>query len=505
MRIGSRRGSIRIAFFMILFAAICAFILVALKLSPRLMRLESVISMRLLAVGCSARAATTGLDYPSAAGATIGFAYPIAAANRRFVDQNGNVYLLRAMSSWALAQRCPNTAITSALESLKSLGFNAVTVAPFGIHLNWSFGDRYANGFGQTFFTGAPYASAFGPAWSSMDWIVEEATRLQMTIVFSLFVSFGDTGTARELISAGSTNAYDYGKMLALRYAQYPNIVWHVEGDFEWSASDSIGQQVDAVFHGIKDGEGSNHHLIIAEQKNGLTGYKQFILSEGGKSGYKWFLQSANTLYNYGSNSVELFDAVYGESGAVDYGVIDIEPPYVNSPHYGGNKDQQYRERNYSVFLRGGTGINYGHEKWWPFGAAGIYDGGARWFELVSEAPQLQAKYAWSLIESYVTDPTWTPDDGKFVRSGVGDGDTKAASGYSRFAAVAYFPTGRPVTVDTTAFAGPISVKLSWYDPTTGSYGTISESEAARADRPITFPESHADGSSDWVLVVERS
>ena len=502
MDIGIRHSSVKI--FSILFAAICAFILVALKLSPRLMHLESVIIMRFFAVGCSAATPSTGLDHPTAASAAIGFAYPIATSNRRFVDQSGNVYLLKAMSSWALAQRCPNTAITSALESLKSLGFNAVTVAPFGVHLNGSFGDRYANGFGQRFFTGAPYASAFGPAWSSMDWIVEEATRLQMTIVFSLFLSFGDTGTAPELISAGSTNAYDYGKMLALRYAQHPNIVWHVEGDFEWSPSDPIGQQVDAVFHGIKDGEGSNHHLIIAEQQHGLTGYKQFILSEGGKSGYHWFIQSANTLYNYGSNSVELFDAVYEQSGAGGYGVIDIEPPYVNSPHYGGDKNQQYRERNYSVFLRGGIGINYGHEKWWPFGAAGIYDGGARWLEIVSEAPQLQAKYAWSLIESYVTDPTWTRDDGKFVKSGVGDGDTKAASGYSRFAGVAYFPASRPVTVDTTVIAGPISVKLSWYDPTTGRYSIISESEAARANRPIAFPEPHPDGSGDWVLVVEH-
>src|SRR5277367_1096853 len=151
-----------------------------------------------------------------------------------------------------MAQRCSNTAITIALESLKSLGFNAVTVAPFGVHMNGSFGDRYANGSGQRFFTGAPFASAFGPAWSSMDWIVEEATRLQMTVVFSLFLSFGDTGTAPDLISAGPANAYDFGKTLALRYAQHPNIVWHVEGDFRWSPGDPIGQQVDAVFHGIK-------------------------------------------------------------------------------------------------------------------------------------------------------------------------------------------------------------------------------------------------------------
>ena len=172
-------------------------------------------------------------------------------------------------------------------------------------------------------------------------------------------------------------------------------------GDFEWSPNDPIGRQIDAVFHGIKDGEGSRHRLVIAEPHNGLTSYGQFIRTEGGLDGYQWFIQSANTLYGYQGNSVELFDLVYGEVGAEGYGVIDIEPPYVNSPHYRGNKDQQYRERNYSVFLRGGMGINYGHEKWWPFGAVGIFDGGAGWLETLSDLPLIHAKHAWNLIDKY--------------------------------------------------------------------------------------------------------
>ena len=505
MSLGLGRGSIKRRNVIVLLAAFAACSLLLSNIPTRVMNLGSRIALRLSAVECSSVMAATGRDHsPSREDATT-FSYPVQASGRRFVDQNGNVYLLKTMSSWALAQRCPNASITSALEGLKSLGFNAVTVAPFGVHLNYTFGDRYVNDAGQRFFLGAPYASAFGPAWASMDWIVEEATRLRMTVVFSMFLSFKDTGTASELISAGSAGAYDYGKTLALRYAKYPNIVWHVMGDFEWYASDPIGRQVDAVFHGIADGEGSTHRLQIAEQHGGLTGYQQFIVSQDGERGYQWFKPSANTLYDYGSNSVELFDAVYGEEGAGKYGVIDIEPPYVNSPHYRGNKNQQYRERNYSVFLGGGIGINFGHEKWWPFGAAGIYDGGAGWLEILDEAPQLQAKYAWSLIDKYVADPSWSRDDGNFVKLGIGDGDTKAASGYSKRAAVAYFPTGRPVTVDTTVIAGPINVKLSWYDPTTGKYYLISESEAAMETRPIPFPEAHPDGSADWILIVERA
>ena len=128
-----------------------------------------------------------------AAGTTPTFAWPasVSAGNRRFLDQKGNVYLLKTMSSWAMAQNCTNAEITKALEGLKSLGFNAVTVSPFGVHMNDSFGDRYSQneGAGQRYFTGAPYASSFGPAWSSMDWIMSEATRLELTVVFSLFLS----------------------------------------------------------------------------------------------------------------------------------------------------------------------------------------------------------------------------------------------------------------------------------------------------------------------------
>ncbi|MBS0237575.1 MAG: DUF4038 domain-containing protein [Proteobacteria bacterium] len=498
------RSSIKIANPAIAFAAIgasLALLLLTPQISARLQHYQAKINLRLSAGGCSDVAPNTLLNRFSPSDTDFNFSYPVETSGRRFVDQSGKVYLLKMMASWAMAQRCSNTTITNALEGLKSLGFNAVLVAPFGVHLNASFGDRYQNEAGQRFFAGAPYASAFGPAWSSMDWVVAEATRLEMTVVLSIFLSFDDTGTAPDLISAGPANSYDYGKALALRYAKYPNIIWHVEEDTVWPSNGPAGRQLDAVFHGIKDGEGSKHRLIIAEQQRGFTGYGQFMRD----GDYRWFKPSTNTLYSYEANAVELFDAVYEETGAGSYGVIDIEPPYVNSPHYTGDKDQQYRERNYSVFLRGGIGINYGHEKWWPFGAAGIYDGGARWFEILNEAPQLQAKYAWSLIDKYVTDPSWSRDRGRFLRLGTGDGDTKAASGYSNVAAVAYFPTDRSVMVDTTVIAGPTNVKLSWYDPTTGKYTIISNSEAATENRSIASPGVRPDGSADWVLVVERS
>ena len=398
-----------------------------------------------------------------AAGPTLAFAWParISAGERRFLDQKGNVYLLKTMSSWAMAQNCTNAEITKALEGLKALGFNALTVSPFGVHMNDSFGDRYKNKAGQRFFTGAPYASSFGPAWSSMDWIMSEATRLELTVVFSLFMSWGNTGTALDLAKTRTTDAYEFGKTVATRYAGYPNIVWHVMGDFRWSFNQGPGRGLDAIFHGIKDTEGSAHRLIIAEPANGSTSFDQFISEEGAR-GYRWFTQSADTVYDYGSNSVEQFDKVFNRAGAATYPVVDIEPPYVNAPHYKDQQNQELRERNYTTFIRGGAGINFGHEKWWPFGVTGLFgNGGPNWLNISTEPPQQCARYAWTFLDTYVQERSWKRDNGTFLKIGKGRGDDKAASGYSSSTGVIYFPTRREFTVDTKVVTGGQNVNCA--------------------------------------------
>ena len=56
------------------------------------------------------RTASGGSSIQRAEGTTPTFAWPasVSADNRRFLDQKGNVYLLKTMSSWAMAQNCTN-------------------------------------------------------------------------------------------------------------------------------------------------------------------------------------------------------------------------------------------------------------------------------------------------------------------------------------------------------------------------------------------------------------
>src|SRR5215217_1639632 len=156
--------------------------------------------------------------------------WPTKVSGRRVVDQFGGTYLMKAFSSWGMAQNLNDSQITEALEAVARRGFNAVTVAPngVGIQAEWS---KYQNVAGARFFTATPFASSLGPAWATMDHIVAESQRLGITVLFSFFVSFAESGIGPDLVAASQTDAYDYGVAVASRYRGAPNIVWHVEAD----------------------------------------------------------------------------------------------------------------------------------------------------------------------------------------------------------------------------------------------------------------------------------
>jgi hypothetical protein len=435
-----------------------------------------------------------------------GFAYPASVSGRKWFDQDGDVYLLKAMASWAMAQNLSDAEITTALDSVAARGFNAVQVFMFGYdpRPDWT---PYHNADGEPVFTGAPFRSPLGAGWSSMDRVVTEAHRLGLTVVMSLYTAYGDTGPRAAIesaYSADSGNMYDFGHAVATRYAAYPNIVWSIGADDSWTWGTTIASAVDTFMAGIRAAEGTSHRLVLAEPANGATAYSQWPSALTGSGGFSHLRLDANAHYEYQDDTVQLFDATYQEDGATAYPVWDSEPPYVSAGHPGGANRQELRERIYSTFIRGGVGINYSAEDWWPFGKSGLFSGPYTWGTVMAGPEAADAQRAWSVLDAYVADATWTPSpDGGFLNTGVGAGDTKAAVGTSASAALVYFPSDRgTVEVDTTVLAGDANVRLRWYDPTNGSYQTIAASEPQSAARVIASPGANASGEGDWVLVV---
>ena len=430
--------------------------------------------------------------------------WPTSIAGRKILDQNGNVYLMRTFSSWAMAMNLTDAEITQALEGVAGRGFNAVTVwSGGGYHVGNGWNPYVTRSHGG-WWTGKPWASALGPGWAAMDRVMAEALRLGLTVNFSFAGANGSTGARPDWAAATDQDMYDVGVAVATRYKAYPNIVWHVMFD------DSAGEysRINALFHGINDAEGAGTRPLRWAEPNNLSSiYSQLIAPNVAPE----FKLSLNGFYNNwssapGGNSTELIEASWNESGATTMPTGDVEPGYDASPLVGGDRGQQVRERSYAVFLEGGVYINYGHEDWWTYGAQGVVNSteGLTWDQVPNDVHTVQEQYLFQLLDQYVANPTWAPENGTFLTSGAGSGDDKAAAGRSDTSAIAYFPSARSVVVDTTGIGGSGPVRLRWFDPTTGTYTDISASEAPQSNRSVQYPSGHADGTNDWVLVVDR-
>lgn len=441
-------------------------------------------------------AATTQVRVP-----TIHHATDRVEVSGRKLLRGGVPFHIKAMSSWMLGVNLSNADITTFLEDVADLGYNAITVGLPG--MVFTDHPRFENLAGDDFFTGTPISSTLGTAWTSYDHIMDECIRLNLVVILSLYTGYHDgapQGVETELIAAGTSGSYDYGTRVGARYASYDNIILHIGADWTWNYPTNPSQMVDAFFHGWLDST-TGDYVILAEPQSPTTSYTQFIQYNGtSPSGYEWARVTVNSVYDHDNNQVENFEAVWTQSGATAYPVWNCEPSYVGSPWPSAATAQQMREQIYAEVLEGGCGINFGSEHICTFGADTPWVTNPDWVAGMVMTQVLETAHAWDLIDGYV-DNSLLP--GAWVTTGVGSGDTKAAVGIGDDVALAYFPTSRVTAVDTTALPGTNLVRLRWFDPTNGAFTTIAATEIQQSNRSVTFPSNHGDGSSDWVLVVE--
>jgi len=166
------------------------------------------------------------------------------------------------------------------------------------------------------------------------------------------------------------------------------------------------------------------------------------------------------------------------------------------------------RRQEYWTMTSGATGQLYGsHYTWnaasWTEELANLNSTGA------TEIGYMKALFTALPWYNLVPDQT-----NSFLKAGFG---TYAAQGFvsaSTYATAAltadgstgviYMPTSRTITVDMTKMRGATTAR--WYNPTTGTYTTVSGSPFANTNSSQTFtPPSgnHTDGTNDWILVLQ--
>lgn len=68
--------------------------------------------------------------------------------------------------------------------------------------------------------------------------------------------------------------------------------------------------------------------------------------------------------------------------------------------------------------------------------------------------------------------------------------------------AIAYMPSLRPLKIDLSQLAGPVTAR--WYDPSRGTFSEIKGSPFTNSGQPYFIPPgNNADGDGDWLLVLE--
>ena len=154
--------------------------------------------------------------------------WPTSIANRKVLDQYGDVYLIRTFSSWGMASNLSDADITSALEGVAANGFNGVTVwfgggAYYGEDWSPTYQHKATS---QAFWNGTPWASGLGPAWASLDHLVAEAERLGIFVWMSLDGGLGVPRADWEAVT--NADMYNAGVAVATRYLSAPNVGWHV-------------------------------------------------------------------------------------------------------------------------------------------------------------------------------------------------------------------------------------------------------------------------------------
>jgi hypothetical protein len=301
-----------------------------------------------------------------------------------------------------------------------------------------------------------------------------------------------ETGSWLGIMSAnGPEKCRQFGRFLGSRYAGVDNLLWMSGNDFQDWRNTANDEVVLAVANGIRETDSRHLHTLELDY---------FVSSSLDDS--RWGpLLGLNATYTYYPTYAQLLK---------DYNRTNFLPNFMVEANYEFEHDftgqATLRRQEYWSMLSGAAGQLYGNRYTWPFESGwqanfdteGVTQLGylrrlflsRRWFELVPDQDH-------TLV---------TGGYGTFKSGGsVNDSDyVTAAMTPDHTIAMAYLPTLRPITVDTSKI-GTFPMAY-WFDPTVGTFRWIPPPPSVQLG-PFVFtpPGPNHAGDPDWVLLLETN
>lgn len=424
--------------------------------------------------------------------------------NSRFLQySDGRPFFWLGDTGWLLPSKLDRDEARTYLENCRKNGYNVVQVQVLnGVPSINAYG-QYSNN-KQSPWDFSCFSRDSQPTtytyWDHLDYIVAEAERngiyIAMTCIWGGLVKQG-------LLNADDARAY--GRFLAERYKDRPNIIWLIGGDV---TGDTKPEVWDALARTIKQYD--CQHLMTFHPRGRTTSAKwwadvswlDFHMYQSGHR--KYGQRMGNKQYPIPDNTEEdcwmYVDSTWNNH--IHKPVLDGEPSYEDIPkglHFPDGerwKPADVRRYAYWDVFAGACGHTYGHnaimQMHKPGHSVAYANTCKTWYEAQRDSGYIQMQYLKALMLSL---PYFDriPDQGIIYR----DNGTR----YERLSCtrgndyiLIYNYTGRSMHVDLDRISGS-SKDIWWMDATTGNLTYMGR----KSGRTMLLPPS---GSHDGVLIA---
>lgn len=423
---------------------------------------------------------------------------------RYFCHADGTPFFWLGDTGWLLPERLDREEAVEYLAGAAAAGFNVVQVQVINdVPARNAYGMRsHPDGYD---FSRVDADGADG-YWPHLDYIVDKAAEhgiyMAMVCIWGGLVKGGKMTVAE---------AETYGRFLAERYKDKPNIIWVIGGDTRGDVK--TGEWL-ALAHAIRNVDDAH---LMSFHPFGRTSSAEWFHSEPWldfnmfQSGHRRYDQTRGDGDNLAQASQaednwRYVDAARAMTPAKP--VLDAEPSYeeipqgLHDPSEPWWKAPDVRRYAYWSVLAGAAGHTYGHssvmqmKKDEPTGAYGAVK---TWREGMADPGYNQMKYLRRLMEMFPF-TTLMPDTLIVQDNGTRYERVAAARGDGWMLLYTY--TNRSFTVDMTRISGERK-RAWWYDVTDGSFEPVGEFADGKAT--FRYEKSPEGPANDRVLVIVDS
>lgn len=429
----------------------------------------------------------------------------VSEENRYLKHENGVPFFWLGETGWLMPERLNRDEVPYYLEKCKEAGYNVVQVQTLNGVPTMNYYGQYSmiDGFN---FKNIDRKGVYG-YWDHMDYIIKTAERYGIYIGM---VCIWGTPVSQGLMNVDE--AKSYGKFLAERYKDNPNIIWFIGGDIRGDVKTDVWEALAKSIKAI-----DKNHLMTFHPRGRTTSAAWFndaawLDFNMFQSGHRRYGQrNGDGDYPIEENTEEdnwrFVEASIIKSNLKP--VIDGEPIYEDIPQglhdeneIRWNENDVRRYAYWSVFA-GSFGHTYGHNSIMQFVKPGYntaYGAKKPWYDALEDPGFNQMKYLKNLI---LTFPFFEriPDQSVIVGKNGQRYDRVIATRGNDYMLV-YNYTGIPMQIDLSKISGA-KKNAWWYSAKTGELDYIGEFDNKTTD--FQYDGGYNSGNDQVLIITDAS